>query len=101
MSSAKVIFTDYPINLVLLSLSKLDLQYLVVGDLRAIPSLSTKVVTSKRELTIEGKSTESHDPQSVPRLLSKGKNIKTIFEPGVLWLLQPKFQTEAVRTTSI
>jgi hypothetical protein len=78
------------------SLEESDSYYLVAVDIPNIPSLSTEILTSKGELTIEGQSTESNEPQTVLRLLPKGKNIKTIYKDGVLWLLLPKFKVESL-----
>jgi hypothetical protein len=88
--------TDYPQSPAMFSLAELDSHYVVAVDIPTIPLLSPEILTSKGELTLEGESTESHEPQTVLRLLPKGKNIKTVYKNGVLWLLLPKFNVKSL-----
>lgn len=87
---------NYQLHPAMFSLVELDSHYIVAIDLPTIPSLSPEVFTSKGELTIEGQSIETHESQTVLRLLPKGKNIKTIYKDGIIWLLLPKFKVGAL-----
>lgn len=96
----KQISTNYPVSPAIFSLAELDSHYVVAVDLPTIQALSPEIFTSKSELTIEGQSIESHEPQTLLRLIPRGKNIKTIYKDGVLWLLLPKFKVESLATSA-
>lgn len=91
---------NYPVNPPMFFVKELDLHYVVALDIPTIPSLSPEIFTSKGELTVESQSREYHEPQTILRLLPRGKSIKTIYEGGVLWLLLPKFIADSLPVQS-
>ena len=83
------------LNPAMFSLVELDSYYMLAIDLPTIPTLATEIITTKNQMTVEGKSENSEENQTIFRFLPKGKDIKTIYKDGVLWLLLPKFKLES------
>jgi HSP20 family molecular chaperone IbpA len=79
----------------LFSLAEVNSHYIVAVDLPTIPSPATRILSTKNQLTVESRSNDSDQVQTIFRLLPKGKGIKTIYKDGVLWLFLPKSKTSA------
>ena len=82
------------INPAMFSLAESDSHYLVAVDIPTIPAQGTEILTSKGQLTVEGQSENSHERQTIFRMMPQGKGIKTVYVNGILYLLLPKTKIE-------
>ena len=93
-NQAKQLSTQYSPNPAMFSLAESDSHYLVAVDLPTIPTLGTEILSSKGEITVEGKSENSQEKQTIFKMFPQGKGIKTVYMNGVLYLLLPKIKIE-------
>ncbi len=82
------------VNPAMFSLEESDSYYLVAVDIPSIPAQGSEIFLSQGQLTVESRSEDSQERQTIFRMMPQGKGIKTVYMNGILYLLLPKTKKE-------
>ena len=72
------------------SLTESDSYYIMAVDIPSIQSQGTEIITRKNQLCLETKTGPSSAKQTLFKLNSNGRGIKSVYKNGIMWLLLPK-----------